>query len=82
MKSAQRPPFFLGNAEDLIMTVRRLLVGKSGDVSVIQPDVRVQDVIDQLETDDVGALVVTLMVCTLGLPCFALVSSIFSTPCS
>jgi CBS domain-containing protein len=41
------------------MTVRRLLAGKSGNVSVIPPDARVQDVINQLEADDVSALVVS-----------------------
>ena len=41
------------------MTVRALLAGKRAYVSVIRSDVRVQDVIDQLEADDVGALVVT-----------------------
>src|SRR3982750_3157085 len=41
------------------MTVRRLLAGKRGTVSVIPPDVRVQDVVDQLEADDVSALVVS-----------------------
>jgi len=35
------------------MTVRKLLAGKPDDVSVIRPDVRVQDVIDELdELDD------------------------------
>lgn len=41
------------------MTVRRLLAGKTDAVSVIRSDVRVQDVIDRLEGDDVGALVVS-----------------------
>ena len=41
------------------MTVRRLLAGKPGDVSVIPPDARVRDVINQLEADDVSALVVS-----------------------
>jgi CBS domain-containing protein len=41
------------------MTVRRLLAGKPGNVSVIPPHVRVQDVINQLEADDVSALVVS-----------------------
>ena len=41
------------------MTVRRLMAGKTDSVSVIRSDVRVQDVIDRLESDDVGALVVS-----------------------
>ena len=41
------------------MTVRRLMAGKTDSVSVIRSDVRVQDVIDRLEKDDVGALVVS-----------------------
>lgn len=41
------------------MTVRRLLAGKTGEVPVIRSDVQVQDVIDRLESDDVGALVVS-----------------------
>jgi CBS domain-containing protein len=41
------------------MTVRKLLDGKGRFVSSIGSDVRVQDVVDQLETDDVAALVVT-----------------------
>ena len=41
------------------MTVRRLLAGKQAGVALIPPDVRVQDVINQLETDDVSALVVS-----------------------
>lgn len=41
------------------MTVRRLLAGKPGEVSVIRSDVLVQDAIDQLEADDVAALVVS-----------------------
>ena len=41
------------------MTVRKLLAGKPDDVSVIRPDVRVQDVIDELDADDVGPLVVS-----------------------
>lgn len=41
------------------MTVRNLLDSKGRFVSSIGSDVRVQDVVDQLETDDVAALVVT-----------------------
>ncbi len=37
----------------------RLLAGKTGYVSVTRPDVRMQDVIEQLEADDVSALVVS-----------------------
>ena len=35
------------------------MAGKQAGVAVIPPDVRVQDVINQLETDDVSALVVS-----------------------
>ena len=42
-----------------MMTVRNLLDGKGRFVSSIGSNVRVQDVVDQLETDDVAALVVT-----------------------
>lgn len=41
------------------MTVQKLLRDKGSFVSVIRSDVRVQDVIDQLEADDVAALVVS-----------------------
>ena len=41
------------------MTVQKLIDGKGSFVSVIPSDVRVQDVIDQLEADDVAALVVS-----------------------
>ena len=41
------------------MTVRRLLEGKGDFVSVIRSQVRIQDVMDQLEVDDVAALVVS-----------------------
>lgn len=41
------------------MTVRRLIDGKGGLVSIIDPDVKVQEVMDQLERDEVSALVVS-----------------------
>ena len=41
------------------MTVRRLLKGKGSFVSVIRSDLLLDDVVDQLDLDDVGALVVT-----------------------
>lgn len=41
------------------MTVRKLLNGKGRFVSGIGSNVRVQDVVEQLESDDVAALVVT-----------------------
>lgn len=41
------------------MTVRRLLQGKGTFVPTIRSDIRLSDVIDQLEVDDAGALVVT-----------------------
>jgi hypothetical protein len=41
------------------MTVRRLLAGKQAGGAVIPQGVRVQDVINQLETEDVSALVVS-----------------------
>ncbi|NNF79893.1 MAG: CBS domain-containing protein [Rhizobiales bacterium] len=41
------------------MTVHRLLEGKGYLVPFIRSDTKVKDVIDQLEVDDVGALVVT-----------------------
>ncbi|WP_375565815.1 CBS domain-containing protein [Oceaniradius stylonematis] len=41
------------------MTVKRLLQDKGSFVSIIDPDVRVQDVMDQLERDEVSALVVS-----------------------
>jgi len=41
------------------MTVRRLIDGKGNFVSIIDPDVKVQDVMDQLERDEVSALVVS-----------------------
>lgn len=41
------------------MTVQKLLSGKGSFVSVIRSDVCIQDVIDQLEADDVAALVVS-----------------------
>lgn len=42
-----------------LKSVGRLLAGKTGYVSVTRPDVRMQDVIEQLEADDVSALVVS-----------------------
>ena len=42
------------------------MAGKPDDVSVFRPDVRVQDVIDQLEADDVDALVVSDDGTTIG----------------
>ena len=42
------------------------VAGKPDDVSVFRPDVRVQDVIDQLEADDVDALVVSDDGTTIG----------------
>jgi len=41
------------------MTVKRLIEGKGRFVSIIDPDVKVQDVMDQLERDEVSALVVS-----------------------
>ncbi|MHB1219968.1 MAG: CBS domain-containing protein [Alphaproteobacteria bacterium] len=41
------------------MTVRRLLKGKGRFVSVAPPTCRVQDIVDQLERDDVAAVVVS-----------------------
>jgi CBS domain-containing protein len=41
------------------MTVRRLLKGKGSFVPVIRSDLTLNDVINQLDVDDVGALVVT-----------------------
>lgn len=41
------------------MSVRRLLKGKGTFVPVIRSNLRLSDVIDQLEIDSVGALVVT-----------------------
>jgi CBS domain-containing protein len=41
------------------MSVRRLLKGKGAFVPVIRSNLRLSDVIDQLEIDSVGALVVT-----------------------
>jgi CBS domain-containing protein len=41
------------------MSVRRLLKGKGSFVPVIRSDLLLNDVIDQLEIDSVGALVVT-----------------------
>lgn len=41
------------------MTVRRLIEGKGSFVSIIDPDVKVQEVMDQLERDEVSALVVS-----------------------
>jgi len=41
------------------MTVRRLLERKGYFVSVARPDARVQDIIDQLERDDVAAVVIS-----------------------
>lgn len=41
------------------MTVRRLLKGKGSFVPVIRSDLTLNDVINQLDIDDVGALVVT-----------------------
>lgn len=41
------------------MTVRKLIDAKGGFVSIIDPDVKVQDVMDQLERDEVSALVVS-----------------------
>jgi hypothetical protein len=44
----------------------KTVAGKPDDASVIQPEVRVQDVIDQLEADDVGALGVSDDGTTIG----------------
>lgn len=41
------------------MTVKRLIQNKGSFVSIIDPDVKVQDVMDQLERDEVSALVVS-----------------------
>lgn len=41
------------------MTVKQLIQDKGSSVSVIDPDVKVQDVMDQLEQDEVSALVVS-----------------------
>ena len=41
------------------MTVARLIKGKGSFVPVIKSDLRLNDVIDQLDIEDVGALVVT-----------------------
>jgi CBS domain-containing protein len=41
------------------MTVRRLLKGKGSFVPVIRSDLTLNDVVDQLDLDNVGALVVT-----------------------
>lgn len=41
------------------MTVQKLMDGKGSFVSIIRSDVRVDDVINQLEADDVSALVVS-----------------------
>jgi CBS domain-containing protein len=41
------------------MTVRRLLKGKGSFVPVIRSVLTLNDVVDQLDIDDVGALVVT-----------------------
>jgi len=41
------------------MTVRRLIAGKGGFVSVAPPDALVKDIVDQLENDDVAAVVVS-----------------------
>lgn len=41
------------------MSVRQLLKGKGTFVPVIRSDLRLNDVVDQLEIDSVGALVVT-----------------------
>ena len=49
----------LKNPIGITMTVQNLLKGKGTFVPVIPADVRLQDVIDQLELDKTGALVVT-----------------------
>lgn len=41
------------------MTVNRILEKKGTDVAVVAPDARIADVIDALEAEDVGALVVS-----------------------
>lgn len=41
------------------MSVRRLLSGKGNFVPVIRSDLALSDVIDQLQIDEAGALVVT-----------------------
>jgi CBS domain-containing protein len=41
------------------MTVQKLIEGKGNFVSVVRPDVTVDDVIKQLEADDVSAVVVS-----------------------
>ncbi len=41
------------------MTVRKLLAGKRGNVSVIPANAKVHNVIDQLQADEVSALVVS-----------------------
>jgi CBS domain-containing protein len=41
------------------MTIQKLMDGKGRFVSVIRSDVRVDDVINQLEADDVSALIVS-----------------------
>jgi CBS domain-containing protein len=43
----------------LTMTIQKLMDGKGRFVSVIRSDVRVDDVINQLEADDVSALIVS-----------------------
>jgi CBS domain-containing protein len=45
--------------EDLVMSVKRLLQGKGTFVPVIRSDLALTDVVDQLEIDEAGALVVT-----------------------
>jgi CBS domain-containing protein len=41
------------------MTVRRLIEGKGSFVSIVRPHLSVDQVIDQLETDEVSAIIVS-----------------------